>query len=132
MARRNFVYDIVDKVHMGDIYRVQLSDLNKKVDELLENDRDDIAEFYKDKLMELDKSIKECVKSETKLDGMIERAGLSPLEYLIFDLRLMKRMAWDDIVTKISETPQLKIYLYKKQYYMDVLSRATEKLKAVG
>ncbi|MBQ7976264.1 MAG: hypothetical protein IJ300_11320 [Clostridia bacterium] len=124
--------DIIDKIHMGDIYRMQLCDLNEKVDELLEQDRDDIAEMYKTELMELREKIKACDEARVELNGIIERARLTPLEYLLFDLRCMKKMQWNDIVKKIENSPEVAMYRGEKDYYKSILGNGMNKIKAAG
>lgn len=132
MARRNFVNGIVTKVQMGDIYRMQFEDLSEKVDRLLEQGQDNIAEAHKSRLIVLDRKIKECEETEAEFAEMIERACLTPVEYLLFDLRYMQNMKWNDIIEKIRSTPQLGKYIRSREVYSDILNRAIKKIKAAG
>lgn len=132
MARRNFVNDIITKVQMGDIYRIQFEDLTLKIDSLLDQGMDAIAERHKKKLLELNEKIKESEEAETELAGMIERAKLTPMEYLLFELRYMQAMTWNEIATKICSTPQLKRYVRCREVYFEVLKNATKKIKEAG
>lgn len=128
----NFVNDIVTKIKMGEVYRVLAKELSDKIDGFLENEMDGFAEVQKAKLVALNKKIKECEAAEEELLGMIERAKLTPLEYLLFELRYMHEMKWNDIIEKIASTPELKQYERSRENYFNVLKRATKKLKEAG
>ena len=117
---------------MGDVYRIQLEDLNKKVDELSEADRDDVAEVYKNDLMELRSKIRKSDEAKEELKKMIERARLAPLEYLLFDLRVVKNTPWAEIVKRIDNAPELVVYRRNINYYRCMLKNGMEKLRACG
>lgn len=132
MARTSFVNDMVNKIKMGDVYRVLERELSDKIDGFLEAGLDNLAEVQKVKLIALNKKIKECEEIEAEMLDMVEHARLSPLEFLLFDLRYMQDMKWDDIAEKIAATPELKQYERCRENYFEILKRAIKKLKEAG